>query len=116
MSIREDTINTTIEKIIDKTPTKDLKILSVKELSKKVDSNENIIYKQYKNKRHFCISKLIFYRKLQKAYGLLKTNSDLSIKEISNTIGYKKTEYFGQIIKKTFGKTPSEIRNKNKTK
>ncbi len=67
MKIREDTVITTIEKVIEKTPTKDLKVLSIKELSKKIDLNENSITKQFKKKRNFNISKLIFYKKIQKA-------------------------------------------------
>ena len=114
MSIREDTVITTIEKIIEETPTKDLKHLSVKGLAKKNNLNKNSLTKQFKKKRNYNISKLIFYKKIQKAHELLKRDSDLSIKGIANTVGYKKTEYFGEIIKKIFSKTPSEIRTKSK--
>jgi YesN/AraC family two-component response regulator len=116
MNINEDTLATTIEKIIEKTPTKELKVLSVKKISNTVNKNENIIRKIYKKKRDFNLSKLIFYKKIQKAIILMERNNDLSIKEISKIIGYEKTEYFCLIIKKIFGKTPSEIKNKYKKK
>lgn len=116
MCIREDTLNTTIEKIIDKTPTKDLKILSVKEISKQIGKNDVAVRKNYKRKREIHLSKFIYHKKIQKSYTLLKNNFDLSIKDISNIIGYEKIENFRNAFKKYFGKTPSETRTRCKKK
>ena len=111
ISINEDTAITTIEKIIDETPTRDLKILSVKRISNIIGRNEIAVRKIYKRKRDLHLSKLIFYKKIQKGYILLKSKPNLNIKDISNIVGYEKAEYFRKLIKKIFGKTPSEIRN-----
>ncbi len=114
MCVREDTINTTIEKIIDKTPTKDLKILTVKKISEEIGKNDIAVRKAYKRKRGFHLSKLIFYKKMQKGYTLLKDNPELTINKISNIVGYVKPETFRSMVKKNFEKKPSEIKIRQK--
>ena len=47
--------------------------------------------------------------RLQKALTLLN-DSTLSIKEISEKTGYSSSNYFGKVFLRTFGKTPSEMR------
>jgi YesN/AraC family two-component response regulator len=114
MAINEDTVITSLEKIIEDTPTKDLNVLSVKTLAQRLGLSKNIISQYFKRKRNFKLSRLIKYKKIQKGYYLLKNNSELSVEKISITVGYEKTEYFSELIKKTYGKAPSEIKNEVK--
>ncbi len=111
---KEDPTIIIIEKIIEETPTKDLNVLTVKKIAQYLSLSENLVTKKYKRKRNINLSKLIFCKRMQKAFFLLKNKSELSIEEISNVVGYDDTEYFGKITKRIFGKTPSEIKNKNK--
>jgi YesN/AraC family two-component response regulator len=99
MAINEDTVITSLEKIIEDTPTKDLNVLSVKTLAQRLGLSKNIISQYFKRKRNFKLSRLIKYKKIQKGYYLLKNNSELSVEEISITVGYEKTEYFSELIK-----------------
>jgi len=48
--------------------------------------------------------------KIKNAYMLLK-NSDLSISEIANEVGYSNMSFFYQIFKKKYGITPAKFRN-----
>ncbi len=116
MNLNEDTVIASIEKIIEKTPTRELKNLTVQKLSNIVGFNEKTLRQKYQRKRGFHLSKLIFHKKLQKAYELLKNYKKMRVEDISNIIGYEKTESFRKVIKNTFGKTPSQIKNTSKKK
>lgn len=51
---------------------------------------------------------------MQDCYILLK-DSALSVKEISNRLGFPNSSFFGQYFREEAGMTPIEYRNKNKT-
>jgi len=51
---------------------------------------------------------------MQDSYMLLK-DSDLSVKEISNRLGFANSSFFGQYFREEAGMTPLEYRNKIKT-
>lgn len=51
---------------------------------------------------------------MQDCYELLK-ESDLSVKEISNRLGFANSSFFGQYFREEAGMTPLEYRNKTKT-
>lgn len=52
---------------------------------------------------------LVQYR-MQRALSLLQ-NPKLSIKEIAQQTGFASANYFGKVFARTFGKTPSDMRN-----
>jgi transcriptional regulator GlxA family with amidase domain len=52
----------------------------------------------------------IRFIRLQKANELLKESTALSISEIAYKVGFASPVYFSQIYKKTFGRSPSEMR------
>jgi AraC-like DNA-binding protein len=51
---------------------------------------------------------------MQDSYVLLK-ESNLSVKEISNRLGFPNSSFFGQYFREEAGMTPLEYRNKTKT-
>ena len=51
---------------------------------------------------------------MQDCYELLE-ESDLSVKEISNRLGFANSSFFGQYFREEAGMTPLEYRNKTKT-
>jgi two-component system response regulator YesN len=114
MSFNEDTVITTVEKIINGTPTEKINVLSVKMMSEQVGMKENTLSKQFKRKRGYAISKLLTSKKPEKAVKIIKTMPCKKISEISKMSGYENAEYFCRIIKKSFGKTPTEIRKEDK--
>ena len=85
-------------------------------MAQRLGIDKNIISQYFKRKRNFKFSKLIKYKKIQKGYYLLKNNPELSVEEISHIAGYEDSKYFGEIMKKIFGKTPSQIKNESKKK
>ncbi len=113
MTDSDDSIATSLKKIIDMAATDEIKKLTMKELANMVGLNENLLSQLFKRKRDFNLSKLIYYKKIQKAYDLLKTNPHISVGEIAFIAGYEKTEYFSELIKKHFGKTPSQIQKES---
>jgi YesN/AraC family two-component response regulator len=73
--------------------------------------HENYLSRKIKNVSNKSFHELLIQSRLQEAERLL-TNTNLSISEISNKIGYSKPSYFYKLFKEHYNMTPMEYRSK----
>ncbi|MBI9040589.1 helix-turn-helix transcriptional regulator [Lutibacter sp.] len=83
----------------------------VKNLSNEVGLNENVLKIEFKRIYGATMSEYSKKLKMEKAEVLL-LNTQLSVYEISDAIGYKNATHFSAAFKKYFGETPMQFRNK----
>ena len=87
------------------------KKLTLSFLSKHINRSENYLSRLFKTETGINIIQYINYRKMEKAKDLLM-DPQLSINEISNTLGFTEASYFNKIFKKIYDINPSEYRKK----
>jgi AraC-like DNA-binding protein len=67
------------------------------------------LYEIFKNELNIGVSKYILKRRMHRAKKLLKT-TDLSITEISHSVGFSDYNYFSKVFKKIYGRSPKSYR------
>jgi AraC-like DNA-binding protein len=70
-------------------------------------TNRNTFYGKVKTLTGLSPNKYIQAIRLQKAKELLE-NSTLSVREITEKVGFKTPDYFTRLFKKEYGKVPSD--------
>ena len=98
--------------IIDKCITEHIdQKLTLSFLARYINRSENYLSRLFKGETGINIIQYINYRKMEKAKELLM-DPQLSINEISNTLGFTEASYFNKIFKKIYDINPSEYRKK----
>ncbi|MCL4136828.1 UNVERIFIED_CONTAM: hypothetical protein GTU68_000515 [Idotea baltica] len=82
-------------------------IFSVDYLVQILDTNRNTFYSKVKTLTGLSPNKYVQLIRLQKAKDLLE-NSTLSVKEITEKVGFKTPDYFTRLFKNEYGKLPSD--------
>ena len=82
-------------------------IFSVDYLVQILDTNRNTFYSKVKTLTGLSPNKYVQLIRLQKAKDLLE-NSTLSVKEITEKVGFKTPDYFTRLFKSEYGKLPSD--------
>lgn len=83
---------------------------SIKELSREVALNENILKSEFKRVFSCSIKEYEINEKMGRAKELLY-NSQFPIYQVAEEIGYKNATHFSAAFKKYFGKTPKKFRS-----
>lgn len=83
--------------------------ITLAQLAQKVNLSEVYLSKTFKKEVGMTISQYISHLRCARAAELLK-ESDISIQEISNYVGYPDNNYFVKVFKAQYGVTPSEYR------
>lgn len=89
------------------------KNFTINYLSKKVGTNTTTLTKEFKNNFNCTISQFSKQEKMKHAKNLL-INSDLTIYEVADKVGYKNATHFTAAFKKHLGITPKKLRLTNK--
>jgi YesN/AraC family two-component response regulator len=95
---------------IDENYTRDLQLIDLEE---KFNLNKYYIGQLIKENTGINFIDYIHKRRIEKSMELLK-NSNLTIKDISEAVGYKYAHYFIKLFKKVYGVAPGEYRNKQR--
>ncbi|MBQ7040077.1 MAG: PocR ligand-binding domain-containing protein [Clostridia bacterium] len=81
------------------------KNLTVKEISKGVNLSKSVLYRLFHEKFNCTLSEYINKKRVEKSLSLLE-DSDLSVEEISQRVGFSSVSYYGQVFKKLKNTTP----------
>jgi AraC-like DNA-binding protein len=100
-----------LEKIIDQNLSNHL--FNVDFLASELGISQHILYKKLKAITDLSVSNFIKRYRFQKAFELLKVNSNVT--EAAYAVGFSDRKYFSKEFKKYFGKNPSEIHNDDKS-
>lgn len=84
--------------------------LNLSELADKYHFNHSYLTKTFKKQKGISPLKLINTLRMEDAKELLQ-NEELSIREISEMLGFSNQHYFSRMFKETTGQTPMEYRN-----
>jgi AraC-like DNA-binding protein len=88
----------------------ELSELTVNKIASKFDVNTCFLSRKFKKSTNFLLSNYINFIRIQQAQKLLKTRSDLTISQISQIIGIRKSQHFREKFKKIYGINPNQYR------
>ncbi|WP_105616533.1 AraC family transcriptional regulator [Vallitalea okinawensis] len=86
--------------------------ISLETMADELDISYELLSKQFKDLKGITFSKYMMELKMKNAKELLLT-TELSVKEISNKLGYNATPYFISRFKKIYGQTPLQYKKTN---
>ena len=87
--------------------------LSLNTIAKQFHVSESYLTRIIKNKTNMNFSDLLTKIRMEKAISLLLSNSNLTVLEISDRIGYKSQHYFSKVFKAYTGMTPTDYKRNN---
>ena len=91
-------------------------VCSVRELARQVNLSPGQLQRLVKLRMGACVSDLLAEQRLQRAVHLLSA-TDLSIKEIAHSVGYKHHSSFTRAFEQRFARSPKDYRRRsNNTK
>lgn len=83
--------------------------LKITDIAEKLSLNRSYLYTIFKQQTGYSLKKYLIHIRMQKSLDLLK-NPDISIAEISNSVGYTDPLTFSSAFKKYYGISPSLYR------
>lgn len=89
-----------------------LEIQSIKELAKKLSYSEYYLAHMFKDKMGVTLKEYILKKKMDFACTML-SDSSVSVREVSEKLGYSAAHSFSQAFTKSIGMTPTEYRKAN---
>ena len=93
----------------------EMSILSVENIAHNLDINRSHLSRTFKKEKNSTIEEFLFKIKIVQSAELLKGNDELTIKDISEKIGFCRHDYFIRIFKLYFGTTPAKYRELMRT-
>ena len=102
-------INSNLEKAIDFINKNLDKNLSIQNISQSTHISQSVLYKYFRNYFSCTVGEYINTKRIEKSIELMK-NTDLSIEEISQAVGFASATYYGRMFKNKKGITPLKFR------
>jgi len=88
----------------------ELAATTVDNIAQTLGIHRSHLSRAFKERKSFTIEDFLFKVKLMRAAYLLEDNSDITIKEVSNRMGFCRCDYFIQVFRSFFGTTPAKYR------
>jgi len=92
----------------------DLGDLTVAKIAKALKVSRSYLARTFKSERDFSIKEYLFREKMLRSALLLMNKPQLTIRQISEMIGFLDANYFAHIFKKYFGISPGKYRDSKK--
>jgi AraC-like DNA-binding protein len=91
-------------------PTEDLGHLTVSILADRFRRNRAYLSRRFHREKEVTLQKFLIQEKLRRGTLLLRNDRNLTVKAVTEILGFSSSEYFIRIFKRQFGLTPSRFR------
>jgi two-component system response regulator YesN len=108
--MRKSNISDRVVEYVLNCSTKDFQTLTVSELARIFGVNRCYLSRKFKGDKDFTLCEFLAREKLFRAVGILKKDSRLTIKDLSEKLGFANSNYFIRIFKRHFGTSPGRYR------
>lgn len=85
--------------------------LSVKKLSREINASKSVLYEKFHQRFSLTLSEYIKKKRIEKSIPLLE-ETNLTIEEISQKVGFASASYYSKTFKKQLGITPLKYRKR----
>lgn len=94
-----------------KSSDEELAILTVDRIAQKFKISQSFLCRKFRAEKYFTIGKFIFKERMFRAAQMLTEDQKITIKSLSEIMGFFDYDYFIRIFKKHFGISPSRYRD-----
>lgn len=84
--------------------------LTVSGLARIFEVNRCYLSRKFKSDKEFTLCEFLVREKLFRSVGILKKDAKLTIRELSEKMGFSNSNYFIRIFKRHFGTSPGRYR------
>ena len=109
MARKRDLSDKVVEFIIDR-GNDDFESLTIKQIIRKFGISRSNLFHKFKSEKPFSLADFILQEKMYRAASLLVADVDLTVKDLSEMMGFCNADYFIQVFKRYFGITPGRYR------
>lgn len=88
----------------------ELASLTVAEIARRFNVSQSFLNRKFKQERNSPIREYLFREKMSRAALLLLENAGLTIKDVSEKMGFQDNDYFTYVFKNHFGVPPGRYR------
>ncbi len=88
----------------------DLASLTVAGIAREFNISQSFLNRKFRTQRNFPLREYLFREKMSRCAILLSEKSELTIKEVAETIGFSDIDYFTYVFKNHFGISPGRYR------
>lgn len=109
--MKKDDFSDEVAKFILSCEDSRLKELTVTSLARCFDIDRSYLTRIFKSSNECTLYEFIVKEKMSRAAACLRNSSDLTIKELSEKMGFLSTDHFSRVFKRHFGIVPSKYRD-----
>lgn len=88
----------------------DFESLTIKQIIQKFNVSRSHLFQTFKSEKPFSLGDFILREKMYRAASLLEEDEALTVKDLSEKMGFCNADYFIQTFKRYFGITPGRYR------
>ena len=88
----------------------EFQVLTVSWLARHFKVNRCYLSRRFKSDKDFTLCEFLVREKLFRSIGILKEDSEVTIRELSEKMGFANANYFIRIFKRHFGTSPGRYR------
>lgn len=108
--MRKPNISDRVVEYVLNCPTEEFQNLTVSGLAGRFHVNRCYLSRKFKADKEFTLCEFLVREKLFRAVGILKEEAHLTIKDLSEKMGFANSNYFIRIFKRHFGTSPGRYR------
>lgn len=105
--------NKSIEKAIDYINENLTSEITIESLSKETGVSKNVLYENFRNIFNCTVNEYINNKRIERSIPYLM-NSDISMDEIAQKVGFSSASYYSHVFKKKKGCSPVKFKNKSR--
>lgn len=110
LKMKKSNISDCVVEFVLNCSNEDFQSLTVSKMATLFNVNRCYLSRRFKKDKEFTVCEFLVREKLFRSVGILKEDTQLTIKEISEKLGFANSNYFCRIFKRHFGTTPGRYR------
>ena len=108
--MRKPNISDRVVEFVLNCSTDEFQTMTVSKLAKLFNVNRCYLSRKFKSDKDFTLCEFLVREKLFRSVGILKENKSVTIRELSEKMGFANSNYFIRIFKRHFGTSPGRYR------
>lgn len=108
--MRKPNISDRVVEFVLNCSTDEFQTMTVSKLAKLFNVNRCYLSRKFKSDKDFTLCEFLVREKLFRSVGILKENKSVTIRELSEKMGFANANYFIRIFKRHFGTSPGRYR------
>lgn len=110
MRLKKANLSDRVVEFVLNCPSDEFQNLTVTKIASTFNVNRCYLSRKFRNDKDFTLCDFLIREKLSRSVGVLRQDSDITIRELSSRMGFSNTNYFIQIFKSYYGTPPGRYR------